>query len=86
MSKSFLSLAGYAQGVILTDCVVVAGSQACPASNGVWSKCASRTDATDYYAPIVVAQPSDVTITNRTTISGELCRLPIINKCVLHIR
>ena len=56
---------------------------ACPAASGVWTKCATKVDVQQPRVPLVVPpyyQPSGFFVTNRTTVSGALCRLPVVLK------
>ena len=71
------------QGEIITDCIFLEASMACPAASGVWMKCASKVDVQQPRVPLVVPpfyQPSGFLVTNRTTVSGALCRLPVVLK------
>lgn len=67
----------------MTDCIFLDGSMSCPLVDGRWAKCASKVEAHQPRVPLVVPpyyQPNGFFVSNRTTIRGEACRLPLMVK------
>lgn len=77
-------IAEIVQGEVITDCISLSGSMSCPVGGGYWAKCASKAVLPDPpRVPLVVPpyfQPNGFFVTNRTTATGELCRLPVMYK------